>query len=120
MTPLPHTSPDRSEHPAAPTANERNLSGHIFSVSAGLVGACLTVIGLFNVLNYAGEIRGKADNLLAIDAAAFLAACFFAYLALRTRDERRWQRLERVADACFLVGLSGMVAIGALIAFEFI
>ena len=78
------------------------------------------MIGLLNVLNPPGAIHRKADNLLAIDAATFLAACFFAYLALRTRDEPQWQRLERVADACFLIGLSGLVAIGGLIAFEFI
>lgn len=120
MTPIPRTTHDRSEHRAATTTSERSLSGYIFSVSAGLVGACLTVIGIFNVLNQPGAIRGKADDLLAIDAAAFLAACFFSYLALRAREERRWQRLERVADACFLAGLSGMVVIGGLIAFEFI
>ena len=26
---------------------ERELSGHIFAVSAGLIGVCLTVIGVF-------------------------------------------------------------------------
>ena len=37
-------------HRMEPTTRERDLSGHIFSVSSGLVGACLTVVGLFNLL----------------------------------------------------------------------
>lgn len=98
---------------------ERNLSGHIFSVSAGLVGVCLTVIGLFNLGGLTPHsYRGRADDLLTIDAGLFLAACLLSYLALRTRHERIWVHLERAADAFFLLGLTCMVLIGGLVAFE--
>lgn len=103
---------------AESTARERNLSGHIFSVSAGLVGVCLTVIGVFNIVNLPGAHLRKADDLIALDAAVLLLACIFSYLALRTQRERRGQQLGRVADVLFLLGLSGVVVIGGVIAFQ--
>jgi len=103
-----------------PSARERDLSGHIFSVSAGLVGVCLTVIGLFNLFRTPGTVQSIADNLIAIDAIVFLFACIFSYLGIRSSDERRWLRLERAADGLFLLGISGMVLICALIAYELI
>jgi hypothetical protein len=103
-----------------PSNAEVQLSAHIFSVSAGLVGGCLTVIGLFRVVGRAQHVDSIADNLLAIDAAFFLGACFLAYLALRSNSTARSQRLERIADAVFLSALALMVAVGGLIAYEFI
>jgi hypothetical protein len=77
-----------------PTAREQALSGHIFSVSAGLVGVCLTVIGLLNLFRTPGKVQGIADDLIAIDAMVFLLACIFAYFGIRTSDEHRWRRLQ--------------------------
>lgn len=103
-----------------PTTRERDFSGYIFSVSAGLVGVCLTVAGLFNLFPRPGEAPRIADDLIVLDAAVFLFACFSAYLALRTSHETQWRRMERWADGLFLLGISGMVLISGLIAYEFI
>jgi hypothetical protein len=96
------------------------LSHHIFSVSAGLVGVCLTVIGLFRLIVRSQHVDSIADNLLALNAFLFLTACFLAYLALRARSPAVADRIERVADLIFLVGLTIMVAIGGLIAYAVI
>lgn len=106
--------------PSEPSPRERDLSGHIFSVSAGLVGVCLTVVGLFRLFRKTGEVASVADNLIALDALVFLSACSFAYLALRTTRETKWRRLERLADGLFLLGLASMVIISGLIAYELI
>lgn len=106
--------------PPEPTSRERDLSGHIFSVSAGLVGVCLTVIGLFRLFRKTGEVASVADNLIAIDAMVFLFACLSAYLALRATREKAWRRFERFADTLFLAGLAAMVVISALIAYELV
>ena len=117
----PPVRPENVESvPRPSTVREKNLSGYIFSVSAGLVGACFTVIGLFNVMGPSTAPRGNVDDLVAIDAGAFMCSCLLAYLALRTREERRWTQLERVADLLFLTGLCGMVLIGSLVAFDII
>lgn len=61
-----------------------------------------------------------ADNLLAFDALLFLGACFLAYLALRSKSAARSEGIERIADVVFLLALTMMVAVGGLIAYEFI
>jgi hypothetical protein len=108
--------------PTSPTAStaETQLSGHIFAVSAALVGVCLTVIGLFQIILRSQHVDSAADNILAVDAVIFLAACLFAYLALRTRTRTRARRLERLADLFFLTALTLMVVVGGLVAYSFI
>jgi hypothetical protein len=98
---------------------ERRLGAHIFSVSAGLVGVCLTVIGLFRVVVTSKNVDSIADNMLAFDALTFLIACLFSYLSLRSTAARA-RNYERVADISFLGGLALMVAIGGLIAYEIV
>jgi hypothetical protein len=97
---------------------EADISTHIFSASAGLVGVCLTVIGLIRVVVATLNVDTFADNLLAIDALLFLASCLLSYWALRTRSIARMYRVERVADAIFIAGLLLMTAVCTIIAYE--
>lgn len=98
----------------------QEMSAHIFIVSAGLVGVCLTVLGLFRVIFRLGKTHELADALIAIDALGFLVACVFAYLSLRARAKGYTQRFHLIADVAFLLSLSFMVAVCGLIAYEFI
>ncbi len=91
---------------------EEDLCVHLFTVSAGMVGVCLTVIGLIRVVITVGKVDTLADNLLAADASLFLLSCFSAYGALRARRRKRaMQRLERLADAFFLFAMILMTVI---------
>ena len=99
---------------------ERELNEHIFVVSAQLVGICLTVLGLFRAMIRLRSVGWFGDNLLALDAIAFLAACVFAYASLRSRRRRRRRALERIADACFGVALVLMTAVCVMIAWELV
>jgi hypothetical protein len=94
---------------------EENICIHIFSVSAGMVGVCLTVIGLLRVVITLQKADTFADDLLAFDAIIFLIACVTSYWALRTPG--RMYRLERIADFVFLFGLVIMVGICAFITY---
>jgi hypothetical protein len=59
------TDPSPPQSPPQPTIRERELSSHIFAVSAGLVGVGLTVVGIFNFARRPGEPEGSiADNLV--------------------------------------------------------
>ena len=107
---------DRDEQPVAP----RDLSEHIFSVSAGMVGVCITVIGLFRIVSRSMHVDSVADNLLSIDAIVFLASCVLAYLALRARSASNRKRFERAADYSFLAGLTMVSVVAVLIAYEVI
>ena len=84
---------------------EEDICIHIFTVSAGLVGVCLTVIGLLRVVITLRKTDTFADDLLAMDAFLFLVACLSSYWALRTRNVRRMHRVERFADVIFLLAL---------------
>ncbi len=96
---------------------QEDLCVHLFTVSAGMVGVCLTVIGLIRVVITIGKIDTLADNLLAVDALLFLGACLTAYSALRARANQRMRQLERVADAVFLVAMVLMAVICGFITF---
>jgi hypothetical protein len=82
-----------------------------------MVGVCLTVIGILQIVIPSRKEVAFADDCLAADAALFLAACFLSYWALRTRGLRRMHRVERLADGVFLLALAFMVGICGLITY---
>ncbi|HLB08251.1 MAG TPA: hypothetical protein VK617_01865 [Gemmatimonadaceae bacterium] len=108
------------ENESSPQGAQRELSEHIFSVSAGMVGVCITVIGLFRIVSRSLHVDSVADNLLSIDALVFLASCFLAYLGLRARASQNRRRFERAADYLFLAGLTMVSIVAVLIAYEVI
>lgn len=96
---------------------EEDICIHIFTVSSAMVGVCLTVIGLVRVVITLGKADTIADDLLALDALLFLTSCFLSYAALRSRGMRRMHRIERTADAVFIVAMIVMVAICAFLTY---
>jgi hypothetical protein len=90
---------------------------HIFTVSAGMVGVCLTVIGILQLVISSRQADTLADDFLAFDSVLFLLACILSYWALRTRSLRRMHRVERFADAIFLTALFCMVLIAGFITY---
>jgi hypothetical protein len=96
---------------------EKDISIHIFSVSAALVGVCLTVISVVRVVITTEGIDTVADDMLAADALLFLTSCLLAYWAMRSHTEKRMRLVERAADAVFIVGLLLMAAVCGLITY---
>jgi hypothetical protein len=113
------TSP-LTEKSGSKTGLEEDISIHIFDTSATMVGVCLTVIGLFRLILQLKSISTWADDLLLIDAMLFLGACGLAYWALRTRSARRRHFTEKIADVIFLLALTLMTLICALITYAFV
>jgi hypothetical protein len=99
---------------------EKNISIHIFSVSAAMVGVCLTVIGLIHIVVITNSIITLADDFLAIDALLFLTACLLSYIALRSKNTQKMYRLERTADYIFIAALILMVSACAIITYKLI
>jgi hypothetical protein len=96
---------------------EKDICIHIFSVSAGMVGVCLTVIGLLRVVITLRKTDTFADDLLALDALLFLVACLSSYWALRTRNLQRMHRIERFADVVFVLALILMAVVCAFVTY---
>src|SRR5678816_4359985 len=102
---------ETNRHRDSSTHLERDICIHIFTVSSAMVGVCLTVIGLVRVVITLGKADTLADDLLAADALLFLLSCLLSYAALRSRGFRRMHRIERAADATFMVAMLVMVTI---------
>ncbi len=58
-----------------------------------------------------------ADDLLAISALLFLLCTYSIFFALRTRRNTLALVLEKIADALFLLALTGMVASGFIMVY---
>lgn len=96
---------------------EEDICIHIFTVSASMVGVCLTVIGIVNIVISIKKITTFADDLLAVNALVFLCSCLLSYWALRARSKQRMFHVERIADMIFIGGLFMMVVACGLIVF---
>jgi hypothetical protein len=96
---------------------EKDICIHIFTVSAGMVGVCLTVIGLIRVVITLGKADSLADDLLSGDALLFLVSCLLSYSALRSRNAGRMHRIERAADIIFIFAMVVMATICSLITY---
>lgn len=95
---------------------QRDVTLHVFMVSSGLVGVCLTVLGISKAVVRLRAVRAISQDMLAVDALLFLIACLSSYLALKShRKMQLW--LSRAADWFFLSGLALMVVLCLLIAY---
>ena len=92
-----------------------NLSNHILPVSATMVGVCMTVVSVIQLIP-ANVVAPWVDRLLAADSLFFLASTGLSYWALR--HPLRGGHAERYADRLFLVALAVMVLVSFVIAFE--
>jgi hypothetical protein len=100
MTPPPtHVPPDQ------------DLCIHIYTISAAMIGVCLTAVGLIRIVITLHKANTLADDLLCLDAVVFLFATISAYWALRGRGVKRLARLEFAADLAFVTGMALMTAI---------
>lgn len=96
---------------------ETSISVDVFSVSAAMVGVCLTVIQLIK-MNGSQKANTVVDEILAFDAIVFMGACFFSFLALKSKRHSRFKKtLENIGDACFLLAISTMVVSIALVVY---
>jgi len=89
--------------------SEDDLHAHrltLFSVSAGMVGVCLTGVGLIGVLKSLRRTETMIDELLTADALLFLisTALYFVLLRWRRRSGRRL--VDHLADATFFLALA--------------
>jgi hypothetical protein len=97
---------------------EENICMHIFSVSAAMVGVCLTVIGIIQVIIKGQKATTFADDFLALDALLFLISCMLSYWAMRRRGFKRMHQVERIADSVFLLAMVLMAIICVLITLD--
>lgn len=97
------------------------LSHHILPSASTMLGVCLTGIGLVKV----AEARlgpSHVDEYLALNSVCFLISCVCSYSSIRRNNgaPNGRNRLERIADVFFIIGLVVMTIISVTFAYEFV
>ena len=90
----------------------------VFSVSAGMIGVCLTAIGLVQLVVKGRSTATICDDLLVLDAAIFGVACLICYLVMQGYLHNKFSPLEDWVDRVFLLGLALMVFVCGIFAWS--
>jgi hypothetical protein len=64
---------------------EHDLTLHVFSISAALVGVCLTAIGILRLVAAQTKVQTLGDEFLAADAVLFVLCCFLSFWSFKKR-----------------------------------
>ena len=99
---------------------EHDLTLHVFSISAAMVGVCLTAIGILRLVAAQTNVRTLGDEFLAADAVLFVICCFLSFWSFKAKQPRLRQRLRLFVDVLFMVALVVMVGICAIIAYALV
>jgi hypothetical protein len=98
------------------TTSGNEIYNYISTHSTRIFGACLALVGLFRLVEGLKKISIVGDELLSIDAVAFLFAANLAYHAMRARGDKRSAIAGRAAQAIFLAALGVLTVICVMIA----
>ncbi|MGC2049206.1 MAG: hypothetical protein WA635_11425 [Gallionella sp.] len=95
-----------------------NLSNHILYVSATMVGVCMTMLSIIQLIPK--EIVSRwVDDALSLDSMLFLASTFLSYWSLR--HELVSEKYEKAADLVFMAGMILLAMTGfGFVSLEFI
>ena len=89
----------------------------LLSVSAALVGVCLTAVGLVSVIEALNKWEGWVDDLLAVGSLIFSMVTLLSFLGIRTRIRFRLPRYLLLLDILFCIGILTMVVASFLLTY---
>jgi hypothetical protein len=89
----------------------------LLSVSAAMVGVCITAIGLVSVIEALNKVERIVDDMLALSTIVFSCVTLMSFLGIRTRIRRSFPRYMLVLDVIFCVGIAMMVIASMLLSF---
>jgi predicted membrane channel-forming protein YqfA (hemolysin III family) len=95
-----------------------NTSPHILGTAANLLGFCLFVITSLHITNIAQT--SIIDEFTSVIALLLTTSCFFSFFSLRSKNAKREEQLETIADYLFIASLTGIFIIILLIVLNFI
>ncbi len=92
---------------------DRDIYLHVSEVSVAMIGVCLTGVSILNVDQDLNSFDTYVDDLLAIDAVAFLSAYLLAYWVVRvmTKSNRSMHKVGNLANIIFLSGMIVMAIV---------
>jgi hypothetical protein len=117
----PHgtTSSDERMSEKPPESDDRIYSHllTLLSVSAAMVGVCLTAISLVTVIEAFNKVEQIVDDALAIATIVFSIVTLLSFLGIRTRIRLIWPRYMFVMDVMFCIGIGLMVIASMMLTF---
>ena len=108
---------DDAESPARGSAWLREELLQLLGMAGNMAGLSITGVTLFYTVGRQSRAATIADDLLAGCALLFLLCAYLILVALRARGRPLALRLERAADALFVIGMTLMVATGLVMAY---
>lgn len=87
----------------------------ILSVSSGMVGVCLTAIGLIGIMKSLNKLESMADDLLAVGLLVFMVTAVLSFVGMRSRISKIWRGFTLVLDLMFCCGMLIMCAATVLL-----
>ncbi|KMQ62815.1 hypothetical protein ACM40_06415 [Chryseobacterium sp. BLS98] len=78
-------------------------SPHILNASSNLLGFSLIIITSLKITKI--SMHTHLDEFASVSCMLFACSCFFSFLAIRTKSERREHKYETIADYLFLIAL---------------
>ncbi len=85
---------------------------HLPSVSATLSGLCITVVALMNAFEKKVAAATIVDDMFAICALVFLICMYLIFAALRISNAALAEKIVKLIDALFLLGMTCMTFSG--------
>lgn len=89
----------------------------ILNQSSVKIGLCLTLLGLIKVVEGVKNVTSIVDELLAINAIAFLISSIASYYALKQDGDSK-RKAGKVADIIFTVSLFILAMVCGILALE--
>ena len=87
----------------------------LMSVSAGMVGVCLTAIGLVGIAKRLGRFETVVDDCLALGTLLFMVVTVLSFLGIRTELRKSWRGYALTLDILFCLALAVLVAASMLL-----
>ncbi len=93
-----------------------NKSSHILNTSSNLLGFCLVVLTSIKISKFAQATI--IDEITGVTAIFLVVSCILSFLSIRSENEKRANKLERIADIIFIIGLSCIALTVILVSFD--
>ena len=109
--------------PRPPDRNSEHAFSHsltILSVSSGMIGVCLTAIGLVRVFTHMSSVDTLCDDLIVVDSLLFGVAALLGFRNLDRFVRRRKEVSLFVMDLVFLIALALMIVVCGFFAWSVI
>ena len=91
-------------------------SPHILNTSSNLMGFCLVVLTSIKISKFAQATI--IDEITGLTAVFLVVSCILSFLSIRTANDIRAEKLERIADVIFLIALISIALTIILVSFD--